>query len=262
MMDCPLKTVRAQEARSACAACFEPCAFSKKGRKHKNRKWLALMGSVIAVASLFYYVHAGSPMLLSMQDSGRVEAGLPAPINYIEGLPPYTSFNFYRIEGRTVNELWRSIFDPKTGKGYWHEGRHTRYAGFSSPYFDWRAGYRQLPDGWGWTDIKVGVKTSILFPRWKEPRDAERTAVHRWRSFANALKAHEFGHAIIYSSMTSEFEKEMSTLHAATRSELFALTTTAFDRFLEDVRERNDQYDHQTRYGLTQGAVFVRSGHN
>ena len=138
----------------------------------------------------------------------------------------------------TESELSREIRE-KGPKGY---------AGYTS----WRVSWSWPGYGSLFCDVSganVDAAVTVTFPSWKPPADASPELVEKWARFVAALAVHEQGHVDnVYASLPR--------IREAIQSADCLSAEDAAQQIIAEMNQYDLDYDAETGYGRTQGAVF------
>ena len=103
-------------------------------------------------------------------------------------------------------------------------------------------------------DTKLDLKVRI--PRWNPPPGTSPDATRRWDRYLDALRVHEAGHLQVGRDFESGFRRAALEMSAPDCGTLSTMLRSRFDALLNQSRQRDLDYDAQTRHGATQGALF------
>lgn len=150
---------------------------------------------------------------------------------------PGIRFQYYDVEGRTPEEIYRSIRarTPVKSDGVAHTAWHIR------------VGWRQARRGSSCevADPAATLSITVLLPRLATREGVSDRARRFWRRTIEGLEVHEAGHARIAWDHRNDFAI------AARRA-----TCGSIKRIAEETQERIERiqqdYDRRTRHGLTQ----------
>ncbi|OGS23563.1 MAG: hypothetical protein A2314_03140, partial [Elusimicrobia bacterium RIFOXYB2_FULL_50_12] len=174
----------------------------------------------------------------------------------MDGLPAGAEYDFYRVAGRDYNDLCGEIYDLDNGKGSLNVKENRRYAACATKHYNWDVAVDRQGGGIRFKNVGVRVRTSILFPLWDIPKDADPAMAAKWDGFVRALKTHEFGHAAIYGEMAADLKLELERLEANDEDALYRMADEAYKTFLGRVYARDMEYEISTNHGKSQGATF------
>lgn len=151
---------------------------------------------------------------------------------------------YYEKTGLTADELRQEMnklrpLDPAD---------RLRYDARTDWYISWNwPGYGESECDLSQTNVKYDIKVTVPF--WKPPVDFDPTLVERWNQYLNSLALHKQGHVEI---IINHYLKVRDAIQAATCD----TAEQAAQEASSDLRFMNEDYDKQTEYGKTQGAVF------
>ena len=104
--------------------------------------------------------------------------------------------------------------------------------------------------------VSTKLDLKVRMPRWTPPPGASQDLVRRWERYLDALRVHEAGHLQVGRDFESNFKRAAVAMSTADCGALASALRARFDSLLEQSRQRDLDYDAQTRHGATQGAVF------
>jgi predicted secreted Zn-dependent protease len=153
------------------------------------------------------------------------------------------SITYYDISGSTGQEM-RTQLDrsaPVAPDGY--RGDATTIWNI---YWTW--------DGYGTEDcdletVKTTYDIQVTMPRWTPPKDASPELVEEWNRYILALTEHEQVHVDhVIAGIPGVINAIRNASCGTAESEAQAV--------LDDIRQKDDEYDATTNHGAAQGAVF------
>jgi predicted secreted Zn-dependent protease len=104
--------------------------------------------------------------------------------------------------------------------------------------------------------VSTKLDLKVRMPRWTPPSNASAELVRRWDRYLDALRVHEAGHLQTGRDFESNFRRSASGMSAGDCGALGSAVRARFDSLLEQARQRDRDYDAQTRHGATQGAYY------
>ena len=120
--------------------------------------------------------------------------------------------------------------------------------------YEWK--YLQTATSCTLTAFGSTLDVEILLPRWVQP-SAEPELASRWNEYLLALTRHERGHAWFGRRAAEAIELEVRQIGPEpTCDALGDAVRRNADRVIERFRREERDYDHTTRHGAAQGAVF------
>ena len=150
-------------------------------------------------------------------------------------------FDYYDIEGQTVDELRDQM---NTHGVVWTNGN--TYDAFTA----WHV-------KWNFRSVDTTLNVELRLPRWKNYVDGPADLRKKWNVYMRLLRKHENGHKDIAIKAATEIEKSIAELEpAATCEELADTANELGRRILSKHADKEKEYDAQTNFGETQGAVF------
>jgi predicted secreted Zn-dependent protease len=145
---------------------------------------------------------------------------------------------YYTVTGSTESELSREIRE-KGPQGY---------AGYTSWRVSWSwPGYGSLFCDVSGVDVDAAV--TVTFPSWEPPADASLELVEKWARFVAALAVHEQGHV-------DNVYENLPRIQEAIQSADCLSAEDAAQEIIAEMNQYDLDYDTETGYGRTQGAVF------
>ncbi len=178
-------------------------------------------------------------------------------LNY-PGISIDTVYQYYDITGSTSEELLQAIwrngpeFEGQSFAGETHWETRLRFQ------FAFKMGECQMER------VEVELLITTFLPRWKPPPDAPFTLIKQWNRGLEGLKLHEAGHRQIAMETGREIIQTLKAFRisahscASMESEAKKLAKDIGDKY----KEKNRQYDKETRHGRTQGAGWITSKSN
>jgi len=163
--------------------------------------------------------------------------------------------NFYQISGNTANELRQQLnklgpLDKLTGK---------RFDARTDWFIEWHYYYNESKKDCKIDSKRVDVSLSITFtyPKWTSPSNATPALLDKWNTYMKNLVLHEEGHVTIASEGAQAIYKTILDMPASpTCNTLGEATNAAAKKILDEIKQREKDYDNKTGHGETQGAVF------
>lgn len=175
----------------------------------------------------------------------------PADVCPEVSVSPEVQLEFYVIEGADPTELRAQMRElgPRDIRGVHH--------GYAQWHVDWRYPFLTTSRGCATGTTQVTVKTKYTLPRWHDEASAPPELRARWRCFLSALLVHEDGHRLHARDAAATIEALLPRLPPQPScAEMDNLANAEAHRILEHFRELDQEYDRETRHGMTQGAVF------
>jgi predicted secreted Zn-dependent protease len=161
-------------------------------------------------------------------------------------------FDYYDIEGQTVDELRDQMNIHGVG---WTDGN--TYDAFTDWHVKWNYTYRLTAGGCTIRSVDTTLNVEFRLPRWKNYADGPAALRKKWNVYMRLLRQHENGHKDIAIKAATEIEKSIAELEpAATCEELADTANELGRRIFSKHADKEKEYDAQTNFGETQGAVF------
>jgi predicted secreted Zn-dependent protease len=159
-------------------------------------------------------------------------------------------YQYYDVDGSTVRDLQKQIGENGTK---WNDGR--TYAAVTS----WDIHYNyDVTDKDGKCSIK-SVKTDVdivyHLPRRVSRKNGELTA--KWDDYITHVKKHEYGHKDLAVKAAGEINETLASLPCfSSDAALEQEAKRRINEKMDQLKEVQIGYDHDTRHGETQGAVL------
>ena len=147
---------------------------------------------------------------------------------------PGATMLYYDIEGSTRQELRWAMDDARTTKnsGNRFDGTTSWYISVEGPTADPKIDY-----------------INVTLPRWKPPDDSDDRLIEDWQQYITSLAQHEANHvSFVYDALPD--------IEQALRNGPLASAQFRFNAALEELRQRDRDYDSATRHGEKEGAVW------
>jgi predicted secreted Zn-dependent protease len=152
----------------------------------------------------------------------------------------------YPVRGRSIAEI-----APQTNQA---QGGWAAYTTWET---DWRYLLQEDIESCAITSGEASLASSITYPRWDPPADADPRAVAEWRRFMDSLTAHELGHVTIALQGADAIDEVLdSGLAAPTCDEVERAANRAALRLHQRFERLNAGYDRETDHGRTQGSTL------
>ena len=152
----------------------------------------------------------------------------------IEPIIPGATLQFYEIEGSSRQELLSAM-------------DRAEITDYSGDFVYAKTNWYVSADG-PTADPKIDYIT-VTLPRWRHPEDAEDHLVEAWRKFVTRLIQHEANHVRLVHEALPDIEQ-------ALRNGPTASARWRFESALEELRQRERDYDSAASHGETEGAVW------
>lgn len=156
----------------------------------------------------------------------------------------------YPVVGATEEAIRRSLDHGAIGI----DGR--RYRGLTDWRIRWRFRYERQGSRCSMARVDVRLEITTTLPRWEPPPEVDPGLEEKWRRYRITLEEHEAGHRDRAVLAANEI---LRSLRAIRDTDCRSITARANERGHEIVRryhEENRRYDHETRHGRAQGAVW------
>jgi predicted secreted Zn-dependent protease len=163
-------------------------------------------------------------------------------------VPADVEIEYYEIRGASSTELRAQMnaLGPSDRFGVRR---------FATTHWDvqWRYPFQTTPVGCALGAPKVTLKAKYILPRWMDADSAPPEVQQQWRCYLAALLVHEDGHRLHGREAAARIEALLPTLAPQpTCPEMDALANAEAHRLLEHFRDLDQEYDRNTRHGVTQ----------
>jgi len=158
-------------------------------------------------------------------------------------LPWTLEERFYPVRGATIAALVPQTFHVDD-----------TWAAYTRWHTSWQFEWQESETACDITSGRTQVRADVIYPRWREPADAPRSTVLRWRRFMDGLTIHELGHITIALQGAAAIDEVLdSGISAQTCQRAERLANRAARRVHDRFLRLNDRYDRVTGHGSTQG---------
>lgn len=163
------------------------------------------------------------------------------------------SHRYYSIAGTSASEL-RSQMNRL---GPYDEGEGRRYDARTDWRVTWSYRYGMQNGFCAMQRVNTQVGITFTLPQWKSSAGAERSLVQDWQRYMASLQLHEDGHKDHGVRAAQDVQHTLRQLpHAVSCGILEANARAAARAVIQTYNAKDLEYDHITRHGYTQGAVF------
>lgn len=167
----------------------------------------------------------------------------PAPA----GVNVDARLQYYDVSAGTLGEIQRAL----SREGVRTDGRTW------SAVTNWRVTWTTQfnPRGVSGCEIdrvKVDVRAVVTFPRWNPTAHPDSALLAWWEQFNSGLAEHERGHALIAIAAGRDIARALQGLSGGQCDALSRRANQIGGRYLAEAREKQQQYDAETRHGATQ----------
>lgn len=153
---------------------------------------------------------------------------------------------YYEVYGRSAAEVRRQIVRCAPGE----------YFAYTSSRLSWKYNFIAAQQGCTITNVSVGIRTVVHYPRWSGVQDASATDQLAWQRMADSLILHESGHVQRSSVVAEEMYSALKRMPAISCDTIAAKTQAMVSSYNNKLKQTHIEYDHQTNHGETQGAVL------
>ncbi len=163
--------------------------------------------------------------------------------------------SYYDVRGSTAEELLTEM----QRKGPPAEAGSERFYATTTSQSSFR--YETLKRGNVCSLTSVGVKTDIVvrMPRWSG-ENTNTDLGRQWRAFIKKLIEHEYGHVTISRTGSEEMYLALKALPPADCNTLKDAAEKTVAKISDRLQKENNQYDHITGHGRSQGAIWLVRG--
>ena len=127
---------------------------------------------------------------------------------------------------------------------------------YTSYWIGWRFDYQPGDDGL----CRVSNATVLLrihqaLPVWANYGGANPALKQQWQNYLTAVTTHENGHVQLIQESAAQLLQAMRTLKPTACSQIETTVNQTGQAYLAQLAQANQNYDLQTRHGVTQGAI-------
>jgi predicted secreted Zn-dependent protease len=162
------------------------------------------------------------------------------------------NYDYYDIEGRTAAELRQQMNIYGVA---WSNGNiYDAYTGWD---VKWNYRYRLTDENCSIQSVTTTLTVEFRLPRWVNHASETAALKKKWDAYMQSLRLHENGHKDIGVKAAVEIERSIAELEPAETCDDLAETANALGRrIISEYAAAEREYDVQTNFGETQGAVF------
>jgi predicted secreted Zn-dependent protease len=163
-----------------------------------------------------------------------------------------TNYDYYDIEGRTAAELR----DQMNRNGVlWTDGNtYDAYTGWN---VRWKYRYRITDYDCSISSVATTLNVEFRLPRWTNYASGAAALRRKWDKYMQSLRRHENGHRDLGVQAAIEIERSIAALEPAALCDDLAEAANELGRsIVSEYTAKEREYDEQTNYGESQGAVF------
>jgi len=186
--------------------------------------------------------------------SGKLVLTLFLGLASLAGAEPTVMINYdyYDIEGRTAAELREQMNIYGVA---WTDGNiYDAYTGWD---VKWNYQYRLIDESCSILSVTTTLTVVFRLPRWVNYATGTAVLKKKWDAYMQSLRLHENGHKDIGVKAAAEIEKSIAELKPAeTCNDLAETANQLGRRIISENAATEREYDAQTNFGETQGAVF------
>ena len=186
--------------------------------------------------------------------SGKIVVAFLLGLASLAGAEPtiMINYDYYDIEGRTAPELREHM----NSKGVaWTNGNI--YDAFTDWDVRWSYRYRLTDGACSMKSVTTTLNLVFRLPRWINYAGASAALKKKWDGYMQSLRQHENGHKDFGIKAAIEIERSIAELEpAVTCDDLAESANELGRRIILEYAAKEREYDAQTNFGETQGAVF------
>jgi len=104
--------------------------------------------------------------------------------------------------------------------------------------------------------VRVHLTVDVILPEWQNATSASPEFRLVWQDFADAVRAHEYGHRDRAFLAAEEIHDTLKRIREVDCGELAAVVDARAHQVLERHRALDEEYERRTRRGLDQGAAW------
>ena len=178
--------------------------------------------------------------------------------------PPAASFgsnavqwitNYYSVTGATLAEIRQSTQQARP----WKDRRDLD--AFTEWNVTWTFSTSSTATGCRCSTFTTRTRVVVTLPRWTKSEQASPEVADAWKRYADALALHEAGHAGHGISAAAQLHRNMQSLGERPTCEALKQAINELgNRTVAEFRQKDKDYDQQTRHGATQGARLPGRG--
>jgi predicted secreted Zn-dependent protease len=105
------------------------------------------------------------------------------------------------------------------------------------------------------TNVRVGLAITQQYPHW-QPTQTNPALTNTWNSFMNSLASHENHHAELDRAYATTLLQQLQNFPATDCSNIADAVNAKARGVIANLDAANQDFDHQTQHGATQGAVL------
>lgn len=163
---------------------------------------------------------------------------------------------YYPITGTSASELRAQM--NQQGPFDQREGR--RYDARADWFVKWSYRHVKTSNQCKIGSLKTSVDVTLTYPQWTPPPQVSRSLITEWQRYLSALQIHEKGHENNGIAAGKEISQVLSQLPAySSCQQLDAIVNSTAQTVIKRYNQKDLDYDHATKHGYTQGAVFPAS---
>jgi predicted secreted Zn-dependent protease len=163
-----------------------------------------------------------------------------------------TNYDYYDIEGRTAAELRQQM--NIYGVAWTNGSIYDAYTGWD---VKWNYRYRLTDENCSIQSVTTTLTVEFRLPRWENHTSGTAALKKKWDAYMQSLIQHENGHKDIGVNAAVEIERSIAELEPAETCDDLAETANQLGRrIISKHAAAEREYDAQTNFGETQGAVF------
>jgi len=162
------------------------------------------------------------------------------------------NYDYYDIEGRTAAELRQQM--NIYGVAWTNGSIYDAYTGWN---VKWNYRYRVTDHNCSIGSVSTTLNVEFRLPRWTDYDGGSSALKKKWDEYMGSLRQHENGHKDLGIQAAIEIERSIAGLKPAQTCDNLAQTANALGRrIISEYAAKEREYDDQTNFGETQGAVF------
>lgn len=161
--------------------------------------------------------------------------------------------SYYYVDGSSATVLAAQIDQngPPDAGG-------KRYAGITKWDVQWKFKHEQQGVACTMKGVAVAVGIAQTLPKWRGEAKGAPALKTRWQQFADALARHEDGHKQHGLAAGKEIEAALLAAKPASNCEDLAVAAnSAAEAIVKRYQKLDEDYDHKTGHGRSQGATLL-----
>lgn len=153
----------------------------------------------------------------------------------------------YKVYGKSIDQVKAQLKTCAPGE----------YLALTNYYMNWSYATEPVADNiCRLANVRVGISIVNQYPEWQTPADTSSQTKRQWDSMFASLAEHEQGHTNRSIGTARELHAAMAVIPDQPCDQLIANIKHITEQYKQKLHQVNVDYDHDTSYGRTQGAVL------